>query len=137
MNAPVYSEVFAQLATRQSNSIPDFGIVHHMPTVGNPVYIKQMHLAAGHVVETHQHEYTHYGLLGEGAAHVEVDGKATEHTGPCVITIEAGKRHKITAMTNITWFCIHATDEIDVAAIDNVLIKKSPAPHGEEWTGEK
>ena len=113
---------FIYLASKQSNNIPEFGVILHMPTEDNPVFIKQMHLAAGHFVHTHSHEYDHYGVLGSGVACVEIDGVNTLHNGPCVITIKANKQHKITAIENVTWFCIHASSETDESRIDETLI---------------
>lgn len=97
-------------------------IQHHMPTPGNGVYIKQMHLPVGHYVETHKHNYDHFGLLGAGIAEVELDGVTERKQGPCVIEIKAGKVHKITAVTSIDWFCIHASNETDPEKIDETLI---------------
>lgn len=110
-----------QLANHQPNI--DFGIVHHFPTKGNPVYIKQMHLEAKHCVDTHKHKFDHFGLLGKGSALVELDGQRTVYQAPCVIEIKADKIHKITAITDITWFCIHHTEETDPLKVDEVLIK--------------
>lgn len=87
------------------------------------VYIKQMALRRGHYAETHEHNYDHFGLLGSGEAVVELEGECKVHVGPCVIEIRAGKKHKITALTDIEWFCIHATDETDPEKVDAVLIK--------------
>lgn len=101
----------------------DFGIIHHMPTDGNKVYIKQMRLAAGHFVDTHKHEYDHYGILGAGVAIVDLDGVESRHIGPCVIEIKADRAHKITAVEDIIWFCVHGTDETDPVSIDQTLIK--------------
>lgn len=103
---------------------PDFKIVHHLPTPGNAVYIKQQELDAGWCVDTHQHNYEHYGLLGTGQVIVELDGIQTPYTGPCVIPVAAGKSHRITALTPIVWFCIHGTDETDSSRIDDTLIKR-------------
>jgi len=102
----------------------DLGIIHHWPSKDNAVYIKQMHLPRGHYAETHKHEYDHFGLLASGHAIVEMDGVKTEYLGPCVIEIEAGKTHTITALEDITWFCIHHVEENDPDKIDQVLIKK-------------
>jgi quercetin dioxygenase-like cupin family protein len=103
----------------------DFGIVHYMPTPGNPVYIRQMQLQAGYHVDTHIHNFDHFGMLGKGIAEVEIDGKREQVQAPCVIEIKAGKAHRITAIEDITWFCIHATDETDTDKIDKVLIKEN------------
>lgn len=98
----------------------DFRIKHHF---SSGVYIKQMFLEKGHYVMTHEHKYDHFGLLGSGVAVVELDGVEETHKGPCVIEIKAGRKHKITAIEDINWFCIHSTDETDPEKVDEVLIK--------------
>lgn len=102
----------------------DFQIEHFLPTEGNPVYIKKQELQSGHCVDTHAHRYDHWGLLGSGKAIVEIDGEKKEYTGPCVVEVKANKRHKITALTPIVWFCIHASTETDIGKIDATLIKE-------------
>ena len=96
-------------------------IKHHFSA---GVYVREMTLAKDHEVVTHKHVYDHMGLLGSGSAIVEVDGEMTAHRGPCVIEIKAGKAHRIQALTDITWFCIHSTDVADPEQIDEVLIQK-------------
>lgn len=98
--------------------IPDYDVVHHF---GPHVYAKQMHLPAGHQVATHKHRFDHLSVLARGTAVVEVAGMATTYHGPTGITILAGRAHRITALTDIDWFCIHATEETDVEQIDATL----------------
>jgi quercetin dioxygenase-like cupin family protein len=100
----------------------DYQITHHF---GPAVYAKQMHLAAGQAVATHKHRFDHLSILARGRAVVEVDGVATSYSGPAGITIAAGREHTITAITAIDWFCIHATSETDVDAIDATLIEEN------------
>lgn len=102
----------------------DFYPEHFMPTEGNPVYIKKQELRSGHYIDTHVHRYDHWGLLGSGRAMVELDGDKQEYTGPCVVEIKKNKSHKITALTPIVWFCIHASTETDASKIDATLIKE-------------
>jgi quercetin dioxygenase-like cupin family protein len=97
-------------------------IKHHFSA---GVYVREMTLAKDHEVTTHKHAYDHFGLLGAGSAVIEVDGELTVHHAPAVIEIKAGKAHRIQALTDITWFCIHATDAADPEQIDEVLIKGS------------
>jgi quercetin dioxygenase-like cupin family protein len=96
-------------------------IKHHFAA---GLYVREMTLDQDHEALTHKHEYDHLGLIGSGSAIVEVDGEIAVHHGPCVIEIKAGKAHRIQALTDITWFCIHATDIADPEKIDEVLIKK-------------
>jgi mannose-6-phosphate isomerase-like protein (cupin superfamily) len=95
-------------------------IKHHFSA---GTYIREMDLKAHHYADTHKHNYDHFGVLGSGAAAVEIDGCVNVHVGPCVIEIKAGKEHRITALSDLTWFCIHATSETDPLKIDKVLIK--------------
>ena len=97
----------------------DLGVVHHFST---GVYAKQMHLPAGHFAVSHAHAYDHMSILAKGWAMVQVDGVKTEYKAPACINIEAGKNHEVAALTDIVWFCVHATDETDPDKIDEVLI---------------
>ena len=99
----------------------DLGIVHHFSA---GVYAKEMHLPAGHYAETHEHNYDHMSLLVKGRVRVELAGKVTEYNAPAVVHIAAGQKHKILALTDSGWFCIHATSETDPEKVDRVLIKE-------------
>lgn len=97
------------------------GTLHHF---SSGVYIKEMRLPKDHYVVTHRHSYDHFGLLGSGKVIIELDDVKTEFSGPCVIEIKSGVKHKITAIEDIVWFCIHATDVTDPEKVDQVLIRK-------------
>jgi hypothetical protein len=55
---------------------------------------------------------------------VTVDDKTECVTGPACLTIKAGKSHKVTALTDVHWFCVHATDETDPDKVDHTLIER-------------
>ncbi len=93
-------------------------IKHHF---GGGVYIKETHFAAGEWGEKHTHSYDHLSVLASGTAAVEVDGVVEVHIGPMVMTIQKGKSHKVMAMTDVVWLCIHATDCVDPDLIDEKL----------------
>lgn len=97
----------------------DLNIAHHF---GGGVYAKETHVAAGQVLVQHKHEHAHLSILASGTVEVEVDGVRSILAGPSCITIEAGKHHGIRALTDVVWFCIHATDCTDAAHVDEVLI---------------
>lgn len=97
----------------------DLGVVHHF---SDGLYAKEMALPAGHFAVTHAHAYDHLSILAKGYAKVEVDGVVTEYRAPACINIQAGKHHEVVALTDIVWFCVHATDETDPDCIDEVLI---------------
>lgn len=106
------------LAGRPVESEEDIGIKHHFSA---GVYIREQKLDCGYEVKTHKHSFDHFGLLGSGQAVVTVDGQRTTYKGPCVIEIKAGRTHRILAVTNITWFCIHACDVAELAQIERAL----------------
>lgn len=99
----------------------DLGTVHHF---SEGVYAKQMHLPKGYFAVSHKHSYSHLSILAAGVAEVETDDGKAIYAAPACINIAAGLNHKITALEDVTWFCIHATDETDVAKIDEVLIQE-------------
>ncbi|PXX15842.1 hypothetical protein C7399_109177 [Paraburkholderia tropica] len=96
-------------------------IKHHFSA---GVYVREMALTREGEVLTHEHKYDHFGILGSGSVLMDLDGELSVHNGPCVIEIKAGKRHGIKALTDIVWFCVHATDVADPETIDEVLIKE-------------
>lgn len=96
------------------------GVIHHFPTEGNPVYMRQMEAPAGYVIGSHKHKYEHYSVLCSGSVRVDYDESTEFHTAPAVMTVPANTEHCITALTDITWLCIHGTSEID--NLDTVLI---------------
>lgn len=85
-------------------------------------YIKETVFSEGEDVPMHEHVHSHQSVLCSGSALLTVDGVPREIRGPRVINIEAGKSHKVRALTPITWLCIHATDETDPDKIDERLV---------------
>jgi quercetin dioxygenase-like cupin family protein len=81
-------------------------IKHHFSAGG--VYCREQTLEAGREVEKHVHDYDHLSYLGSGVASVDVEGELQVLTGPAMLEIKAGKRHRIQAITDITWLCIHS-----------------------------
>ena len=94
-------------------------IKHHFSA---GVYAKEQKLAKGYMVETHAHKYDHLSIMSGGPVEVECNGESTLYVGCACITIKAGVKHKITALGDSVWFCIHATDETDPEKVDEVLI---------------
>lgn len=94
-------------------------IKHHF---SSGVYAREMTLPKDHYVMSHKHKYDHMSILASGEALVEVNGIKKFYIGPACIEIKAGVEHKITALENIVWFCIHSTEEKDIHKLDEVLI---------------
>lgn len=98
----------------------DLGIEHFF---SGREYAKKMTLPAGHYAETHEHAYDHISILASGEVLVTIEGAQTRHVGPTAIVIPANQKHRIDALTDSVWFCVHATDETDPEKVDRVLIK--------------
>jgi hypothetical protein len=100
----------------------DLRIQHHF---SEHVYAKEMHLPKDHFAVSHKHPYSHLSILAGGRAVVECDGVETTYRAPACIEIKACVEHRITALDDVTWYCIHATEEKDVSKIDEVLIARN------------
>jgi quercetin dioxygenase-like cupin family protein len=97
------------------------GIAHHF---GGGVYAKETHIPAGVVLTQHRHRFDHLSVLASGTAVVEVDGLRRTLQGPACVVVEAGKAHSVTAITDVVWYCVHATDCTDPEQVDNRLIEE-------------
>lgn len=92
---------------------------HHF--VGG-VYAKETRIPAGGFVISHAHPYDHLSILGKGRARVEIGKHFCDYHAPAAITIRAGEKHRIIAISDIVWFCIHATEETDPTKVDDALL---------------
>ena len=99
----------------------DLGIVHHF---SSRVYAKEMRLPAGSDAVSHPQPFDHLSVLASGRALVETDHGSTEYSGFAVIEIKAGVHHKITALEDVRWLCIHACEETDPEKVDDVILSK-------------
>jgi quercetin dioxygenase-like cupin family protein len=97
--------------------------LHTQHFFSEKIYAKQMKLPAGHFAVSHKHNYDHLSILSTGIAEVTTDTETRQYTAPACIDIKAGVEHKIVAITDVDWFCLHHTTETDVNKIDKVLIQ--------------
>jgi quercetin dioxygenase-like cupin family protein len=93
------------------------------------MYAKEACIPKGYVLVQHKHKFGHLSVLAQGEVLLDIDGEQVKHTAPCCLHIEAGKHHGILALTDVVWYCIHATDATEVLDVDDTLIE----PHD---TGE-
>jgi quercetin dioxygenase-like cupin family protein len=88
------------------------------------LYAKRMSLPKGYEALSHSHNYNHLSILASGSVIVRTDKSSVEYTAPACIEIAAGVHHSITALADVVWYCVHATDAADPDSVDEVLIKK-------------
>lgn len=97
-------------------------ISHHF---SDGLYAKQMHLKKGYMATSHVHKYSHLSILACGEVLVECNGDVFHYTAPFCIEIKADFVHRIEALQDSVWYCIHHVDgEFDETNIDEVLIKE-------------
>jgi quercetin dioxygenase-like cupin family protein len=99
----------------------DLGIVHHF---SDGLYSKEIKIPKGYDAVSHSHSYSHLSILAKGKVIVRTDDTTQEFTAPACIEIKAGVHHMISALEDVTWFCIHATEETDPLKVDQVLIQE-------------
>lgn len=97
-------------------------IVHHF---GGGVYSKETHVQAGQILVQHKHEHDHLSILASGSVELMVDGVRSVLAAPACLTIQGGKHHGVRALTDVVWYCIHATDCTDESEVDQVLVMDS------------
>jgi quercetin dioxygenase-like cupin family protein len=95
-------------------------LIRHLFADG--LYAKESHVPANMLLAKHTHDYTHFSILAKGRVRVWADDVMTEYEAPACIEIKANVEHEVQAITDVTWYCIHATQETDPEKVDQVLI---------------
>lgn len=99
-------------------------IRHHF--VGG-VYAKETFIPAGKWLVQHTHKFDHLSVLAQGSIELIVDGHVSVVNAPACLTIAAGKHHGVKSLTDVIWYCIHATECTDEDEVDDVII--APVDH--------
>jgi quercetin dioxygenase-like cupin family protein len=97
----------------------DFQVEHFF---SDGVYSRKMTIPKGVTVPTHKHKFNHMSIVASGKVQVTVDGETKKYIGPAQIEIKKDQVHTVYALEETVWFCIHATDVVDVDEIDHELI---------------
>jgi quercetin dioxygenase-like cupin family protein len=95
-------------------------MINHHFSAG--VYAKETLIPAGQVLVQHKHKFDHLSILASGSVELMVDGEKRIVHAPACLTIEADKHHGVKSLTDVVWYCIHATNCTDTDEIDEVLI---------------
>lgn len=104
-------------------------IEHHF---SSGVYAKETRIPAGSWLVQHAHLHSHLSILASGSVELMVDDKTSVLHAPACLTIEAGKHHGVRSLTDVVWYCVHATNCTDEHEVDNVII----APMNEKKVSE-
>lgn len=96
-------------------------IEHHF---GGDAYIKAVGMQAGQFIGQHAHAHDHLSVLVHGSVRLYVEGQASRVLcGYQTLKIEAGKEHRIEAMTDAMWLCVWGTNDTDPATVDQTILK--------------
>jgi quercetin dioxygenase-like cupin family protein len=98
------------------------GIQHHF---SSGVYAKHTTIPKDTVLTQHVHPYDHLSILASGTVSVKVENEINIITGPACLTIAAHKEHSVTAITDATWFCIHAVSDDNPETVDQSILAAS------------
>jgi len=88
------------------------------------LYSKQMVIPKGFIACQHKHNFSHLSILAKGSVIVKTDDYNHVYCAPACIKIKAETYHQIEALEDSVWFCIHATNEIDSAKAEEILISR-------------
>jgi quercetin dioxygenase-like cupin family protein len=105
-------------------------MINHHFSAG--VYAKETLIPAGQVLVQHKHKFNHLSILASGSIELMVDGERKIIHAPACLTIEADKHHGVKSLTDVVWYCIHATECTDIDEIDEVLIAPSDQAKAQE-----
>ena len=94
-------------------------IKHHF---SSGVYAKETVIPAGSWLIQHTHKHSHLSILASGSIELIVDNQTSILHAPACITIAANQHHGVKSLTDVVWYCIHATDCADEDEVDKVLI---------------
>jgi hypothetical protein len=88
----------------------------------NGVYAKESIIPANSWLVQHAHKYDHLSILASGSVELIVDNKKTVIHAPACIEIAANQHHGVKSLTDVVWYCIHATNCTDKNEIDEILV---------------
>lgn len=86
------------------------------------MFAREVRLKAGEVSCMHVHDYDHVSLYVGHVRLVKEDGEQ-EFTGAGAVTVKAGERHAVLALTDSLWICAH-----EVAIADPVNFGREGVP---------
>jgi hypothetical protein len=121
IGALVFSAMVKAAADKVTEAFGPNAVHHHF---AGGVYAKEARIPTGGFVVSHSHPYDHLSILAAGRVRLEGAGGVRYLRGPIVVEIKKGVEHKVTALTDAVWYCIHATAETDPEKVDDVILSR-------------
>jgi hypothetical protein len=121
IGALVFSAMVKAAADPATEAFGPNAVHHHF---AGGVYAKETRIPAGHFVVSHKHPYDHLSILASGLVSLTVEGVTAYLRGPAAAVIRKGAEHRIFAVDDSVWYCIHATAETDPEKVDGVILSR-------------
>lgn len=99
------------------NRINDIETKHHF---NSGVYSREMRFPKGWFVESHKHCFDHMSILAQGKVKLIVNDEEFIYEAPYVLNIKKDTQHRIEALEDSVWFCIHVTQGTNVTSVEEV-----------------
>ena len=101
------------------------------------IYMREMHAPAGTLLLGHEHKTKHTCLLLKGCLQFRNEnGTSTVLEAPMIFEGKPGRKAAL-ALTDVVFCNLHATEETDVAKIEEQLITKSETWKAHQLEGAK
>ena len=94
-------------------------VEHHF---GGGVYAKETFIPFGVVLTQHIHPHAHLSILAKGRVIVEAGTLKQEFEAPACLTIAEGVEHRVQALEDAIWYCIHATADTEPSTVDTSIL---------------
>lgn len=93
------------------------------------LYLRTILMPAGSFIIGHEHLTEHFNIIHTGRASVMIDGDLTEIWAPNFFASKPGIRKVLLIHEDMRWSTTHVNpdDEMDIAKLEDRLIKKSGA----------
>lgn len=111
----------AQLLTTPQEECP----LDHQFAPG--IYVRTILMKKGLYVIGHEHKTRHFNIVSQGRAKVMMEGVVSIVEAPAIFISEPGVRKMLLIEEDMVWSTVHATDETDLAKLEENLIVKSGA----------
>ena len=101
-------------------------LVHHF---GAGLYARELHIPRGMITVGKVHKYSCLNILAKGERSTLVGDEIKRIKAPYIYVSEAGIKRVSYTHQDAIWITVHATDETDVARLEEMLVATSEAEY--------
>jgi quercetin dioxygenase-like cupin family protein len=97
----------SHMTLKDHASLIEYGV----ESTNHVLAVKKTMIPAGVELTQHVHDYAHDSLLVTGIVKVYTGSKSNIYEAPVLIRIPEGIQHKILAISDAEWWCMHEIDD--------------------------